>query len=172
MIERPLHEKYTAVFSPTKAVEGLTREQWLKKIPTVDAMIVLGSGLTESADGKVSRINMHGKMRALAAYELYQAGKAQHIIVTGGTPHKGQYDRSMARAEKEYLMKELDVNPGAVSEEQGNSQNTIQNFENIMGILKTRGVRSVIIVSNGYHIPRAEAIFKKIAERNDLTPFT
>lgn len=100
-IERKAFEKYKAVFSPSKAIEGLTREQWLEKIPQVDAVIVLGSGLKREA-GEESKPNLHGKMRTVAAYELYKLGKAKNIIVTGGMI-KG-HDRSMATAEEEYLI--------------------------------------------------------------------
>ncbi len=165
MKERGLIEKYEAVFSPTKAVEGLTHEQWLEKIPEVDAVIVLGSGLT-----KESKLNLHGKMRTIAAYELYRLGKAKQIIVTGGVPIGEGYDRSMAEAEDKYLVESLDVpESDVIKETSESSESTIENFENILDILKSKNIKTAIIVSNGYHIPRAEALFKKISSQHGLS---
>ncbi|OGN34816.1 MAG: hypothetical protein A3F98_01035 [Candidatus Yanofskybacteria bacterium RIFCSPLOWO2_12_FULL_41_8] len=169
MKERNFIEKYEAVFSPTKAVEGLTHEQWLEKIPEVDAVIVLGSGLKFLPDEK-DKLNLHGKMRTIAAYELYRLGKAKQIIVTGGVPIGEGYDRSMADAEEEYLIENLDAKPEDVIKEIGeSSESTIENFENILDILKSKGIKTAIIVSNGYHIPRAEALFKKISIQHNLS---
>ena len=165
MKERNLIEKYEAVFSPTKAVEGLTHEQWLEKIPEVDAVIVLGSGLTSE-----SKLNLHGKMRTIAAYELYRLGKAKRIIVTGGVPIGEGYDRSMAEAEDKYLSDNFDVPEKDIIKEPGeSSESTIENFENILDVLKGQNIKTAIIVSNGYHIPRAEALFKKISSQRGLS---
>src|SRR3989344_8627683 len=168
MKERNFIEKYEAVFSPTKAVDGLTQEQWLEKIPEVDAIIVLGSGL-KSLPNEKDKLNLHGKMRTIAAYELYRLGKAKQIIVTGGVPIGKGYDRSMADAEEEYLIKNLDVKPeDVIKETEEPSESTIENFENIIDILKSKEIKTAIVVSNGYHIPRAEALFKKISARHNL----
>lgn len=169
MKERSFIEKYEAVFSPTKAVEGLTHEEWLEKIPVVDAVIVLGSGLKSLPEEK-DPLNLHGKMRTIAAYELYRLGKAKEIIVTGGVPTGGEYDRSMADAEEEYLVKYFDVPESDVIKEPAeSSESTIENFENILEVLKNKNIKTAIIVSNGYHIPRAEALFKKISARHGLS---
>ncbi len=169
MKERGFLEKYEAVFSPTKAVEGLTHEQWLEKIPEVDVVIVLGSGLKLLPDEK-DKLNLQGKMRTIAAYELYRLGKAKQIIVTGGVPTGGGYDRSMADAEEEYLVENLEAKPEDVIKELGeSSESTIENFENIVGVLKDKNIKTAIIVSNGYHIPRAEALFKKISAKHGLS---
>lgn len=169
MKERSFIEKYEAVFSPTKAVEGLTHEEWLEKIPVVDAVIVLGSGLKSLPEEK-DPLNLHGKMRTIAAYELYRLGKAKEIIVTGGVPTGGKYDRSMADAEEEYLVDYFDV-PGSnvIKEPSESSESTIENFENIIEVLKNKNIKTAIIVSNGYHIPRAEALFKKISAKHGLS---
>lgn len=165
MKERGFIEKYEAVLSPTSAVEGLTYEQWLEKIPQADAVIVLGSGLTRD-----SKLNLHGKMRTIAGYELYRLGKAKQIIVTGGVPIGEGYSRSMAEAEDRYLVENLDV-PEAdiIKEPSESSESTIENFENILNVLKSRDIKTAIIVTNGYHIPRAEALFKKISAKHGLT---
>ncbi len=169
MKERGFIEKYEAVLSPTKAVEGLTHEQWLEKIPQVDAVIVLGSGLKSLHEEK-DVLNVHGKMRTIAAYELYRLGKAKEIIVTGGIPTGGDYDRSMADAEEEYLVDNFDVPKSDVIKEPGeSSESTIENFENIVDLLKNKNIRTAIIVSNGYHIPRAEALFKKLSAQHGLS---
>ena len=165
MKERSFTEKYEAVFSPTKAIEGLTQEQWLEKIPEVDAVIVLGSGLT-----KESELNLHGKMRTVAAYELYKLGKAREIIVTGGVPIGKGYDRSMADAEKEYLVNHFDISEEDIEKEVGeSSESTIENFENIVQIFRDKNIKTAIIVSNGYHIPRSEALFKKVMAQSGLS---
>ena len=169
MKERGIIEKYEAVFSQTKAVEGLTREQWLERIPNVDAVIVLGSGLKSLPDEK-DQLNLHGKMRTIAAYELYRLGKAKEIIVTGGVPIGEGYDRSMADAEKEYLVDILEVKPDDVIKEPSeSSESTIENFENIIPVLQSKNIKTAIIISNGYHIPRVEALFKKISAQHGLS---
>lgn len=165
--ERGMFEKYKAVFSPSKAIEGLTHEQWLEKIPQVDAVVVLGSDLKREPD-RESRLNLHGKMRTVAAYELYRLGKVKNIIVTGGVIEG--HDRSMAAAEEEYLVNILGVDPSVVEKEIGEvSKNTIENFENIIEIIKDKNIGSAIIVSNGYHIPRAETLFKGIAKKHGIS---
>jgi len=166
-IERNILKKYKAVFSPSKAIEGLTREEWVEKIPEVDAAIVLGSGLKKNPNNETGP-NLHGKMRTTAAYELYKLGKAKNIIVTGGKIEG--YDKSMAAAEEDYIINTLGAESSAVEKEVGEaSTNTIENFENIIEIIKSRNIKSAIIVSNGYHTPRSEVLLKNIAERNGIS---
>ncbi len=155
-------EKTKSFLAPTTVVEKLINEKWFENMPKADVAIILGSV------NKKSRLTIDCKIRTMAAEWLLHKEKVEQIITTGGKwPGAGDDKSSSAELEKEYLIKRLGVREEYIIEEPGKSStSTIENFEKILDVLK--GKRSVMIVSNGYHLFRAESDLIRILKENEM----
>lgn len=118
-----------------------------------DAMIVLGAGINEQGLPKPML-----ERRLNRAAELYEAGYAPVIIVTGA---KGKDEPiSEARSMKTYLLAK-GLPPEAVIEEDA-SYNTRQNLAYAQMIMEERGLVMAIVVSSDYHLWRALSICRDL----------
>ena len=86
------------------------------------------------------------------AITLYQSHRVGKIIFTGGTPKKG----FMTEAEvgRRYALKQGIPAHNILFE--NTSRNTYENLRNIIPIMHANGVSSIIVVSDPYHLARAE----------------
>ncbi|WPX07830.1 YdcF family protein [Anaerocellum danielii] len=92
------------------------------------------------------------------AFELYKNGYAKYIIVCGA---KGRGENiSEAEAGKRYLV-EKGVLPELILKEE-KSFSTYENLLYSKKIMKKKGFKSAIIVSNMFHLERAHLIAKKL----------
>jgi uncharacterized SAM-binding protein YcdF (DUF218 family) len=87
--------------------------------------------------------------RPARAAEIYRAGHAPLVIVSGGE----EYRRALL---------ERGVPAEAIRLE-GYSRNTKENAEECFAFLQAAGARRVIIVTSWYHSRRARACFRKVA---------
>ncbi len=115
-----------------------------------DTLIVLGC--PADPDGKASP---EERERVLAAVREFQAGRAGHMIVTGGAVHN-QWNEAEAMA---------GVARGAgVPEEdvlvEGRARNTIENIYYSNQIMQQHGWTSAEVVSTPDHLPRAALILE------------
>lgn len=112
-----------------------------------DVIIVLGGGLNP----------IDGTPRATLAYrldraaELYEAGFAPRIVVSGG--QGADEPISEAESMRRYLVA-LGV-PDEVIELEDKSTNTQQNMEYSKAIMDAEGYHSALIVTSDYHLWRA-----------------
>ncbi|MFC3875000.1 YdcF family protein [Neisseria musculi] len=129
-----------------------------------DAAVVLGAAAWDKRPSPVfqERIN-HG-------IALYQSGRVEKLVFTGGTPKKG----FMTEAEvgRRYAIKQ-----GVPARDilfENKSRNTYENLHNARQLLRANGIGSVIIVSDPYHTARAAAIAKELGlnARTSGTPTT
>lgn len=126
-----------------------------------DVIVVLGAGLAR--DGTAGRALTRRSQHAAA---LWQAGYAQHIICTGGIGH--DQTRSEADACRELLQQE-GVPTSAIWLED-RSRSTEENALYTAAILLEKDWQTVILVSDGYHLFRADYIFKTYGIRATLSP--
>jgi uncharacterized SAM-binding protein YcdF (DUF218 family) len=84
------------------------------------------------------------------------AGKAAHIIMTGGAAHN-RYVESDVMAE---LAERHGVPKSAILEDR-QSKNTIQNAFYAVRIMRGHGWHSAEIISSASHLPRASLIFRR-----------
>src|SRR5690606_3989740 len=101
--------------------------------------------------------------RVWHAARLYHAGKAQRLLLSGGTVRTG--DGSEAEAMRRLLL-DLGVPDEALGLEDA-SVNTSSNAARTAELLRAAGIDHILLVTSALHMPRARAAF----ERTGLTVF-
>ncbi len=126
---------------------------------SVDVIIVLGSGLLDdgSPGPALTRRSSH-------AAELWHQGVAPSIICTGGRTNSAS--RSEASACQEVLQSH-DI-PSAAIVLEDDSRSTEENAINSQAIMDSNGWETAVLVSDSYHVFRANWIF----ELEGLTVYT
>ncbi len=119
------------------------------------AIVVLGAAQFNGVPSQVfqARLDM--------AFELYQAGASEVIVVTGGNLPGDVYTE--AESGRNYLV-ERGV-PGAAILMEPLSSDTEESMTNVATLLSERGIGDVLLVSDGFHLYRA----KMLAEENGLS---
>jgi uncharacterized SAM-binding protein YcdF (DUF218 family) len=116
-----------------------------------DVIIVLGAGLrADNTPGPALT------RRAAHAAELWKAGFAPVIICSGGSP--GNRPRSEADACAE-LLRGYDIPAGAIVLE-NRSRSTEENAFESKAIMDAKGWQTAIVVSDKYHVFRANRLFR------------
>ena len=122
--------------------DGLTDE-----IGAADVAIVLGNKV--NADGKPSR---RLRARLDKAVELYRQKFFSEIIVSGGLGKEGFDEASVM---EQYLVAK-GINPEHIfTDHQG--VNTYATAKNAANLMKARGMKSALVITQYYHIARAKA---------------
>lgn len=127
-------------------------------VPEVDVVIVLGGGLGLPHPPRTHTHLGSGADRLLYALQLYQAGKAPRILLTGGNvfPQPGlQSEAYYARR----LLGQWGVPETAIVMET-ESRNTIQNAEHSARIIADRGWKDILLVTSATHMHRAVLAFR------------
>jgi uncharacterized SAM-binding protein YcdF (DUF218 family) len=115
-----------------------------------DAIVVMGARVLPR--GQPSRALY---ARAERAAQLFHEGAAPLVLVSGG---RVDMPKSEARAGCEVLAQHQVPSHACLLEEQ--SRSTAQNAEFSAPLLRERGVRRLVLVSDGYHLLRAAACFR------------
>ena len=116
-----------------------------------DAIVVLGAGLLR--DG---RPGWALTRRSLHAADLWRAGIAPYIICTGGQAES--FPRSEAAACREILRASQVPASAILLEEQ--SRSTEENAIFSKGIMEAMEIADVVLVSDNYHMLRANWLFQ------------
>lgn len=117
----------------------------MERLKPADAIIVLGAG-----HGNIAR------ERALAGLRLYEKGWAPVIILTGGLT---AYPTSEAAFMAKVINENATDSPKMILEEKSTS--TYENLYNVYGLVGDK-IKSVIIVSDRFHLFRSLIIAKKV----------
>lgn len=121
------------------------------KTEDADIIIVLGAGIRR--DGRAGwALTRRSEMGA----DLWLKGKAPYVLCTGA--QADGYPRSEAQACRELLLRNNVPESAILIEE--NSRSTEENAIYSHKILQDRDLMSAILVSDSYHILRAEWIFR------------
>ena len=120
-----------------------------------DAIVVLGGATNGVAfPSRLADMNAQSD-RLLHAAELYKAGKANKIIVAGGSRDW--------EAPEAVLMSQILVAMGvpvdAIVQER-RSRNTLENARFTAEILQQEKLSSILLVTSAFHMRRAEAMFR------------
>jgi vancomycin permeability regulator SanA len=121
-----------------------------------DVAVVLGSKVNE--DGTLSE---RLTKRMECALELYNAHRVKKLIVSGGLGKEGFYEGSK--------MKEFLVNngvPGSDVAVDNHGDNTIATVDNSLRMQDSLGFKSVIVVSQYFHITRTKMMFRNRGIKN------
>ena len=122
-----------------------------------DAIVVLGAA---QYNGRPSPVL---KARLDHAVDLFQAGFAPMIVVTGGTAQGDS--ESEATVSRRYLLANRVPDAAVIVRPEGRS--TIASMDAVGKWLRERDLQSVLLVSDPFHMSR----LRFEARRMDLTPF-
>jgi uncharacterized SAM-binding protein YcdF (DUF218 family) len=127
---------------------------------SADAIVVLGAAQYDGEPSPVLRARLDH------AVELYRAGHAPLIVVTGGRQEGDRFTQAMAGYR--YLRNEGVSDEALLLEVDGTS--TYTEMAATARILTTRGLSSVLMVSDGYHSARLLAIAGEVGLDGAVSP--
>jgi len=113
-----------------------------------DAIVVLGAAQFNGVPSQVFRARLD------TAYELYQQGYAPLVVVTGGRLSGDQYTE--AESGRNYLV-DRGIPADAILME-NISHNTAASFDGVERLLRPRGIHSLLVVSDGFHLYRSKML--------------
>lgn len=121
--------------------------------PRADAIVVLGAAQYQ---GRPSPIYL---ARLEHALELYRAGVAPLLVFTGGRGVKGERWTEGAAGRRWAESRGVPADRILVEE---SSRNTYQNLVGVAELLRPRGLRDVVLVSDPFHMFRALAQAREV----------
>jgi uncharacterized SAM-binding protein YcdF (DUF218 family) len=128
----------------------------------VDAIVVLGAA---QYDGRPSPVLQARLDRALA---VYKAGDAQWVVVTGGRQEGDRFTE--AETGRNYLIAHGVPERAILLENEGRS--SWQSMRGAGQILEARGVKRILLVSDGYHLFRLKLMARHLGFTAYGTPAT
>ncbi len=142
---RSLEERY----APMRVAEA----------PQADAIVVLSGMVTPLVPSAGEPEFSDAVDRILAGRNLYRAGKAPVLIVTGGSGLLSQAGEPEAVTLHRWLVAEGIPERAIVVESA--SRNTAENASETGKIAQARGIRRVILVTSAFHMLRSVMCFQK-----------
>lgn len=127
-----------------------------------DVIVVLGSGLIRGY-----QIGPSLYLRTRHSARLYHQGYALYVLCTGGQGPREK--RSEASACAEALHYEFGVPKSAILLEEL-SRSTEENAIESQKVMAQQGFNSALVVTQGYHILRAEYLFKRYGITASFSP--
>lgn len=127
-----------------------------------DVAVILGNKVNQ--DGTLSE---RLEKRLETGVELYKNHRGKRIIVSGGLGKEGFYEGSKM---KEYLISKSIPDSVIIVDNKGD--NTRLTVENTIGIQKKYHFKSIIIVSQYFHVTRTKKLFrnKGFEDVNSVSP--
>jgi uncharacterized SAM-binding protein YcdF (DUF218 family) len=119
---------------------------------TADAIVVLGAA---QYDGEPSPV-LAGRLDHAA--ELYEAGVAPLVVVTGGNQPGDRFTEAGAGAE---YLESLGV-PGSAIERETTGESSWESLASAARFLREDGLTEVVLVSDPYHAMRIEGIAEEL----------
>ena len=149
---------------PVVFLTSATLERWypygVPDAAGVEAIVVLSAGLvTPDASLPFPVADTDTRIRTRYAAWLYRRWPRLPILASGGP--LGPPDKKVVIAE---LMRDLLIDEGVDPADilvEGRSLDTYQNAVFSARLLRSRGIRRIALVTQGYHMPRAVACFRK-----------
>ncbi len=130
----------------------------IQDTPSAEAIVMLGGGLGLPLPPRLDIDLRSASDRIRHTAQLYHAGKAPRIVITGGNV----FPQSKADAESVYvarLLQEWGVPADAILVEP-RSRNTYQNATYTRALLEQERIGQVLLVTSALHMPRAAAVFR------------
>ncbi|MFP2926361.1 YdcF family protein [Pyxidicoccus sp. 3LG] len=136
---------------------------------TYDAVIVLGGGLDPAATERSGRPEYNAAPeRLLRGFELLREGRAQRMLISGGSLDP----RPQAVVEADVLSRQLQAwgIPAERIVTEGKSRNTRENAVESERIIREQGWKTLLLVTSAAHMPRAAGCFAAVGLRPDTLP--
>jgi uncharacterized SAM-binding protein YcdF (DUF218 family) len=132
---------YTAIL-----YRKIQQQMWIDETRPTDAIVVLGAAEYAGRPSPIFRARLdHGLM-------LFHRGIAPMMITTGGHGEDPQF--SEGGVGKKYLVEHGVPDPSIIAETQ--ADNTDESTERVATIMQKNGMKSCVVVSDGYHIFRVK----------------
>jgi len=120
------------------------------------AIVVLGGGrYREAPEYGADTVSAPTLVRLRYAARL-QRSSGHPVLVSGGSPDGGTVDE--AQTMKQVLEQEFAV---PVRWMEGSSDNTLQNARLSYRMLRAEGIRTIVLVTHAWHMPRARLAFEQ-----------
>ncbi len=137
------------------SLERDQRPKALSVVPNADVIVVLG-GSTRGDTHYSSLGDLNARAdRLVHAVELYKAGKAPRVLVSGGAPRGARSEAEIM----EQLLGVMGVPHRAVMRE-SESRDTRQNAVYSSILLAGKDMHKVLLVTSAFHMRRAKATFE------------
>ena len=128
-------------------------------VPNVQAIVVLSSSVEPPVPPQPTvTLDDATANRLLYGAELYRAGKAPIVILSGGQMPWAKDRPSLSQGMAEVI--ELMGVPESAIIKETDSANTYENAVDVAKILKVRHIGRILLVTSAMHMPRALALFK------------
>jgi uncharacterized SAM-binding protein YcdF (DUF218 family) len=134
-----------------------------------DAVIVLGGMVDADASRASGDIELTAEAdRVVRGLELVRAGRARHVVVSGGLiePRPGDAAEADRLAAKLALW---GVAPARIVVEPA-SRNTRENAIEVGRVAAAHGWRTLLLVTSAAHVPRALGCFRAVGLEPDVLP--
>lgn len=165
MIFLVLSIAYLWVLSTPMVGEGLYRSLEseyppvpLSRVPEAGCMVVLGGVVQPAAHPRVDIELNEAVDRVYKTAELFHAGKAPYVIVTGGNQPWSTSGKAEAELIRELLVR-WDV-PEDVILMEGSSRNTRENALYTKNLIDSIHCQDALLVTSAAHMPRALGAFR------------
>lgn len=146
VIMRPLENRYEAPV--------------VEKMNKVDVVVVLG-GMIDANTLRGGRPEFHDAVdRLTAALELVLKRRAEYILISGGSGLMLQGGLREGDVLKDYLVA-LGFPKEKILAER-NSRNTRENAVESLKIIQGKKLKSVVLVTSAFHMPRSVRCFQKV----------
>lgn len=172
----PKLEKPERKDSSEKGEEEL--REWFEKLPHLDAVLIPGAELKwtphdkeeqrEFYPKKEVRPGIEAKMRLLAAAELFERGKVDKIILTGGVMENEDFGRSLSSVGREFLISRGIPEDVIVIDE--SSKNTSSDVEAGLEVAYKNGCRTLYLETTEFHLGRAGQTAGYAARKHRMNP--
>lgn len=149
MVAAPLMQFLESRYAPMRVQDA----------PKVDAIVVLAGMVIPLVPSAGAPEFSDSVDRILAGRDLYRAGKAPVMILTGGSGLLSQMGEPEAAVLSRWLKGE-GIPPDAIIEESA-SRNTAENAMETAKLSRVRGIRRILLVTSAFHMLRSEMCFRK-----------
>ncbi len=150
------------------SVEASARSTYRPDV-VYDAVVVLGGLVDPAASRATGEAELNeGAERILRGFELFRAGRARNVLLSGGLafPQPGDVSEADRLAGK---LAQWGVPSDRIAVERS-SRNTRENAIESAKLASARGWRTLLLVTSAVHAPRALGCFRAVGLEPDVLP--
>jgi uncharacterized SAM-binding protein YcdF (DUF218 family) len=138
-------------------LEDAAGPRTIEALPTAPAMVVLGGAVEGPRPPWRPYPDLNSSAdRLWHAARLYRAGKARLLVLSGGTVRPGEAPE--AEVMRQFLV-DMGV-PASAMLLEGQSTTTTENAADTARLLRSRGIRRILLVTSALHMRRARGLFE------------
>ena len=139
-----------AAFTPLAHVVNVAIAVEPRLVPS-DAIVVLGSAISPSG-----MLSVESARRTYHSIDLFRRDLAPRLVLLGGSRAGGRTEAEVRAS----LARLHSIPPEAILTETG-ARTTREEASRVKTLLQSRGVRTVLLVTNAGHLVRARSLFER-----------